>query len=154
MVKTLEEKLEKSRLSNEGLTNSLNESNSKKIEITNENAKLIKRNMFLENENGNLKESISRFNKGKEILNGMIRMTSTPLKSMNGIGFKNTHASSSKIVNPNTPITKIYQRLVLELMDPKSLMEIRLTILELIAQEDLSLGNTILLILMVFIILK
>ena len=37
MVKTLEEELEKSRLSNEELTNSLNESNSKKIEIANEN---------------------------------------------------------------------------------------------------------------------
>ena len=47
MVKTLEEKLEKSRLSNERLTNSLNESNSKKIEITNENAKLIEQNIFL-----------------------------------------------------------------------------------------------------------
>ena len=41
MIKTLEEKLEKSRLSNEELTNLLNESNSKKIEINNENAKLI-----------------------------------------------------------------------------------------------------------------
>ena len=29
---------------------------------------------------------------------------------MNVIGFKNAHASSSKIVNPSTPITKIYQR--------------------------------------------
>ena len=110
MVKTLEEELEKSRSSNEELTNSLNESNFKKIEIANENAKLIEQNAFLENENGNLKESISRFNKGKEILDGMIPMNSTPLKSMNGIGFKNVHASSSKIVNPSTPITKIYQR--------------------------------------------
>ena len=42
MVKTLEEQLEKSRLSNEELTNSLNESNSKKIEIANENPKLNK----------------------------------------------------------------------------------------------------------------
>ena len=39
----------------------------------------------------------------------MIFMTSTPLKFMNGIGFKNVHASSSKIVNPSTHITKIYQ---------------------------------------------
>ena len=39
----------------------------------------------------------------------MIPMTSTPLKSKNGIDFKNSHASSSKIVNPSTPITKIYQ---------------------------------------------
>ena len=44
IVKTLEEKLEKLRLSNEELTNSLNESNFKKIEIANENAKLIKQN--------------------------------------------------------------------------------------------------------------
>ena len=87
MIKTLEEKLEKWRTSNEELTNSLNESNSKKFEITNENAKLIKQNVFLENENGNLKESISKFNKGKEIIDGMIFMTSTPLKSKNGIMF-------------------------------------------------------------------
>ena len=40
----------------------------------------------------------------------MIPMTSTPLKSKNGIDFKNAHASSSKIINPSTPITKIYQR--------------------------------------------
>ena len=40
-------------------------SNSKKIEIANENAKPIEQNVFLENENGNLKKSISRFNKGK-----------------------------------------------------------------------------------------
>ena len=113
MVKTQEEELEKSKSSNEELTNSLNESNSKKIEIANENAKLIEQNAFLENENSNLKESISRFNKGKKIINGMIPMTSTPLKSKNGIDFKNTHASSSKIVNPSTPITKIYQRLSL-----------------------------------------
>ena len=46
MVKALEEELEISRLSSEELTNSLNESNSKKIEITNENVKLIKQNMF------------------------------------------------------------------------------------------------------------
>ena len=64
MVKTLEE-LEKSRLSSEELTNSLNESNSKKIGIANENVKFIKQNVFLENENGNLRESISRFNTGK-----------------------------------------------------------------------------------------
>ena len=48
MVKTLEEELEKSRLSNKELTNSLNESNSKKIEIANENAKLIEQNIILE----------------------------------------------------------------------------------------------------------
>ena len=66
--------------------------------------------MFLENENGNLKESISRFNKGKEIFDGMISITSTPLKSKDGIGFENAHASSSKIVNSSNPITKIYQR--------------------------------------------
>ena len=41
MVKTLEEELEKSKSSNEELTNSLNENNSKKIEIANENTKLI-----------------------------------------------------------------------------------------------------------------
>ena len=41
MVKTLEEKFEKSRSSNEELTNSLKENNSKKIEIANENIKLI-----------------------------------------------------------------------------------------------------------------
>ena len=75
--------------------------------------------MLLENENGNLKEFISRFNKGKEILDGMIHMTSTPLKSMNGIGFKNVHASSSKIVNPSTSITKIYQRPSLTTNGPK-----------------------------------
>ena len=132
----------------------MNESNYKKIKIINENAKIIKQNMFLENENGNLKESISRFDKGKEILDGMISMTSTHLKSKNGIDFKNAHASSSNIVNPSNPITKIYQGLVLELIDQKGLMGIRLTILELIAQEDQSLGNTIMLILMVFIILK
>ena len=40
----------------------------------------------------------------------MIHMTSTSLKSKNGIDFKNAHASYSKIVNPSTPITKIYQR--------------------------------------------
>ena len=119
MVKTLDEELEKSRTSNEELTNSLNESNSKKIEITNENAKLIEQNIFLEKENGNLKESIFRFNKGKEILDGMIPMTSTPLKSMNGIGFINVHTSSSKIVNPSTPITKIYQRPSLRTNGPK-----------------------------------
>ena len=65
MVKTLEEELEKSRSSNEELTNSLNESNFKKIDIIKENTKLIEQNVFLENENGNLKDSISRFNKGK-----------------------------------------------------------------------------------------
>lgn len=108
IVKTLEEELEKSRSSNEELTNSLNKSNSKKIEITNENAKLIEQNIFLENENGNLKESISRFIKGKEILDGMIPITSTPLKSKNGIGFENAHASASKIVSLSTPITKVY----------------------------------------------
>ena len=115
------------------LTNSLNESNSKKIEITNENIKLIKQNVFLENENGNLKESISRFNKGKEIFDDMIPMTSTPLKSKNGIDFKNAHASSSKIVNPSTPITKIYQRSSLRTNGPQKSNGIRLTILELIA---------------------
>ena len=97
----------------------MNESNSKKIEIANENAKLIEQKAFLENENGNLKESISRFNKGKEILDGMIAMTSTPLKSMNEIGLKNAHASSSKIINPSTPITKIYQRPSLRTNGPK-----------------------------------
>ena len=97
----------------------MNESNSKNIEITNENAKLVKQNVFLENENGNLKESISRFNKGKEILDGMIPMTSTLLKSINEIGFKNAHASSSRIVNPSTPITKIYQRSSLKTNGPK-----------------------------------
>ena len=40
----------------------------------------------------------------------MISMTSTPLKSKSKIGFENAHASSSKIVNPSTSITKIYQR--------------------------------------------
>lgn len=50
IVKTLEEELEKSRLSNEELTNSLNENNSKKIEIANKNAKLIEQDVFLENE--------------------------------------------------------------------------------------------------------
>ena len=114
MVKTLEEEFEKSRLSNEELTNSLNKSNSKKIEITNENAKLIKQHLFLENENGNLKESISRFNKGKEILDGMISMTSTPLKSKDGIGFENTNASSSKGVSLSIPITKGYQKFSLK----------------------------------------
>ena len=106
MVKILEEELEKSRSSNEELTNSLNESNSKNIEIANENAKLVKQNVFLENENGNLKESISRFNKGKEILDGMISMTSTPSKLKGGIGFKNAHASSCKGVRPSIPNTK------------------------------------------------
>ena len=53
-----------------------------------------------------MKIAISR--KGKEILNDMIPMTSTPLKSKNGIDFKNAHACSSKIVNPSTLITKIY----------------------------------------------
>ena len=48
IVKALQEKLEKSRFSNEELTNSLNECNSKKIEIANENAKLIEQNAFLE----------------------------------------------------------------------------------------------------------
>ena len=38
----------------------------------------------------------------------MIPITFTPLKSKNGIDFKNAHASSSKIVNPSNPITKIY----------------------------------------------
>ena len=104
MIKTLEEKLEKWRTSNEELTNSLNESNSKKIKIANENAKLIEQNVFLENENGNLKVSISKFNKGKEIIDGMISMTSTPLKSKNIIGFNNTQASSLKIINPSTLI--------------------------------------------------
>ena len=106
MIKNLEEELEKSRLSNEKLTNSLNESNSKKIDIANENAKLIEQNVFLENKNDNLKKSISRFNKGKEIIDGMIFMTSTPLKSKGGIGFENAHASSSKVVSLSTPITK------------------------------------------------
>ena len=41
IIKTIEEELEKSRTSNEELTNSLNDSNSKKIEIANENVKLI-----------------------------------------------------------------------------------------------------------------
>ena len=69
---------------------------------------MLKKNVFLENENGNLKESISRFNKGKEILDGMIPMTFTPLKSKNGIVFENAYASSSKITNSSNPITKIY----------------------------------------------
>ena len=86
----------------------MNKSNSKKIEIVNENAKLIKQNVFLEIKNDNFKESISRFNKGKEILDGMIPITFTPLKSKNGIIFENAHASSSKIVNSSNPITKIY----------------------------------------------
>ena len=47
MVKTQEEELEKSRLFKEELTNSLNESNSKKIEIANEITKLIEQNVFL-----------------------------------------------------------------------------------------------------------
>ena len=135
MVKTLEEEFEKSRLSNEELTNSLNESYSKKIEIANENVKLIEQNVFLKNENSNLKESISRFNKekendnlkesisrfnkGKEIFDGMIPMTSTPLKSKNGIGFKNAHVSSSKNANPNTQITKVYQKPSLKTNGPK-----------------------------------
>ena len=46
IVKTLEEELEKSRSSNEELTNSMNESNSKNIEIANENAKLVKKMSF------------------------------------------------------------------------------------------------------------
>ena len=94
-------------------------SNSKKIEIANENAKLIERNVFLEKKNGNLKESICRFNKGKEILDGMIPMTFTPLKSKNGIVFENAHASSSKIINSSNPITKIYQRPSLRTNGPK-----------------------------------
>ena len=119
MVKTLEKELEKSNSSNEELTNSLNESNSKKIEIANENAKLIEQNLFFEKENDNLKESISIFNKGKEILDGMIPMTFTPLKSKNGIVFENAHASSLKIVNSSTPIIKIYQRPSLRTNGPK-----------------------------------
>ena len=119
MVKTLEEELEKSRSSNEQLTNSLNENNSKKIDIANENAELSERNVFLEKENGNLKESISRFNKGQEILDGMIPMTSTPLKSKNEIIFENAHASSSMIVNSSNPITKICQRPSLRTNEPK-----------------------------------
>ena len=75
--------------------------------------------MFLENENGNLKESISRFNKGKEIIDGIIPMTSTPLKFNNGIGFKNAHASSLKIANSSTSITKVYQRPSLKINGPK-----------------------------------
>ena len=119
MVKTQEEELEKSKSSNEKLTNSLNESNFKKIKIANENAKLIEQNAFLENENSNLMESISKFNKRKEIIDGMIPMTSNLLKSKNGIDFKNSHTSSSKIVNPNTPITKIFQRPSLKTNGPK-----------------------------------
>ena len=92
----------------------MNESNSKKIKIANENAKFIEQNVFLENENGNLKESISRFNKGKEIFDGMISMTSTPLKSKDGIGFENAHASSSKGVSVSIPITKGYQKFSLK----------------------------------------
>ena len=46
-------------------------------------------------------------------------MTSTPLKSKNGIGFNNVHTSSLKIVNPSTPITKIYQRPSLRTNGPK-----------------------------------
>ena len=88
----------------------MNESNSKKIEISNKNAKLIKQNVFFENENDNLKKYISRFNKGKEILDSIISITSTPLKSKGGIGFKNAHTSSSKVINPSTSITKIYQK--------------------------------------------
>ena len=49
----------------------------------------------------------------------MIPMTSTPLKSKNIIGFENAHASSSKIVNSSTPITKIYQRPSLRTNGPK-----------------------------------
>ena len=49
----------------------------------------------------------------------MISMTFTPLKSKNGIVFENAHASSSKIVNPSTPITKIYQRPSLRTNGPK-----------------------------------
>ena len=49
----------------------------------------------------------------------MIPMTSTPLKSKNGIDFKNSHASSSKIVNSSTPIIKIYQRPSLITNGPK-----------------------------------
>ena len=78
MVKTLEQELKKLRFSNEEFTNSMNESNSKKIEIANENVKLIEQNVFLENENSNLKESITKFNKGKEIIDNMISMISTP----------------------------------------------------------------------------
>ena len=51
-------------------------------------------------------------------------------------------------------LLRFIKGLVLEPMDLKSLMGIRLTILEQIAQKDLSLGNTIILILIVFIISK
>ena len=119
MVKTLEEKLEKSISSNEKLTNSLNESNYKKIKVVNENAKPIEQNAFLEKENGNLKESISRFYKGKQILDGMISMNSTPSKLKGIIGFKNAHASSSKAVRPSIPITKGFQEFSFNSNGPK-----------------------------------
>ena len=46
-------------------------------------------------------------------------MTFTPLKYKGEIGFKNAHVSSSKIINPSSPITKIYQRLSLRTNGPK-----------------------------------
>ena len=88
----------------------MNESNCKKIEVVNENTKLIEQNAFLEKENGNLKESISIFNKGKEILDGMISMNSTPSKLKGVIGFKSANASSSKGVRPSIPITKDFHK--------------------------------------------
>ena len=60
------------------------------------------------NDNNNLKNSISKFNKRKKILDSMISMTSTPLKSKGGIGFENAHASSLKFVSLSTQITKVY----------------------------------------------
>ena len=42
---------------------------------------------FYKIKNDKLKESISRFNKGKEIIDGMISMTSITLKSKGGIDF-------------------------------------------------------------------
>ena len=84
----------------------------------------------------------------------MISMTSTPLKSKGGIGFKNAHASASKIISLSTPITKVCQKSSLKTNGPKKSNDARLTNLELKAQEDLSLGNPSMLILMVFIVLK
>ena len=49
----------------------------------------------------------------------MIFMTCTPLKSKGGIGFKNAHASSSKVVSLSTPITKVYQNPSLRTNGPK-----------------------------------
>ena len=49
----------------------------------------------------------------------MISMTSTLLKFKGGIGFKNTHASTSKVVSLGIPITKVYQKSSLKTNGPK-----------------------------------